>query len=189
MTPDASHNWRERIETQRKQKAEYFRDHPHSPLAQAEFEGLSYFEIDESYRFVLPLHTNDDPETITVETTADGEQEYLRHGEFRFEIDGESVTLQAFRPPGEERLWVPFRDETNGDETYGAGRYIDLEPDTHETADGWILDLNEAYNPTCAYNTAYECPLIPMGNWLDIRVEAGEKDYPGDPVDPHHGHH
>jgi hypothetical protein len=155
-----------------------------------QFPGLDYFEPDPDYRFVLPLHEHDEKEVITVETTADGEQQYLRWGEFRFELDGEQYTLQAYRPNREaDRLWVPFRDQTNDEETYGAGRYIDLEFNHHRTDDGWVLDFNAAYNPTCAYNYAYECPMIPMDNWLDVRIEAGERDFPAEAAKPSgHGH-
>jgi uncharacterized protein (DUF1684 family) len=188
------HDWRARLEQARDQKREYFRESRRSPLAPEQqgegFPGLAYFDPDPAYRFVLELHEHDDPEAVTVETTADGEQTYLRWGEFRFELDGEMYTLQAYRPDRDaDRLWVPFRDDTNDEETYGAGRYLDLEPETHHTDDGWVLDFNEAYNPTCAYNYAYECPMIPMENWLDVRIEAGEKAFPGEPADPHgHGH-
>lgn len=187
MTADTDADWEEQTEEQRRQRERYFREHPQSPIPEETFVGLAYYPIREKYRFVIPLEEHDDPELITVETTADGEQQYHRHGEFSVELDGKEITLQAYRPPEADRLWVPFRDETNDDETYGAGRYLDLDPESHETADGWIVDFNAAYNPTCTYNTAYECPLIPMENWLDIRIEAGEKDYPGEPVDPH-GH-
>jgi len=188
-TPD---EWVERLRSDREAKTEYFRDSPHSPLPVGMrgdgFPGLSYFDPDPSYRFRLPLYEHDEKETVTVETTADGEQTYRRWGEFRFEVAGESVTLQAYRPgDGDDRFWVPFRDETNGEETYDAGRYLDLEPDEHEVDGEWVLDFNRAYNPTCAYNYAYECPLIPMENWLDVRVEAGERDFPAEPADPH-GH-
>ncbi|MFB6200624.1 MAG: DUF1684 domain-containing protein [Halorhabdus sp.] len=179
----------EQIREQREQKAQYFAEHPRSPFpSHADFEGLDYYDVDPAYRYELPLEEHDETEEITVETTADGEQHYVRYGAFTVEIDGEAVTLQAYKPvSGEDRLWVPFRDETNGEETYGAGRYLDLEPAHHKTDDGnWILDLNQAYNPTCAYNEAYECPLIPMENWLDVRVEAGEKAYPGEPVGHDH---
>jgi len=186
-TPD---EWTDRLQSEREAKVAYFRDSPHSPLPPKmrgdEFPGLSYFDPDPAARFVLPLHEHDEKETVTVETTADGEQTYRRWGEFRFEVDGESVTLQAYRPAdGGDRFWVPFRDETNGEETYDAGRYLDLEPDDHEVDGEWVLDFNRAYNPTCAYNHAYECPLIPMENWLDGRIEAGEKDFPAEPADPH----
>lgn len=191
MTHDTD-TWIEQTRHNRESKKEYFGESPRSPLPpemQGEkFPGLEYYEIDPEYRYVLDLEEHEQKETVTVETTAEGEQTYLRWGAFRFELDGDRV-LQAYRPDREaDRLWVPFRDETNGEETYGAGRYIDLEDDEHLTDDGWILDLNQAYNPTCAYNYAYECPLIPRENWLDVRVEAGEKDFPAEPAEPHRGH-
>ena len=89
-------------------------------------------------------------------------------------------TLHAYKSaPDEERLFVPFRDKTSGEETYGAGRYLDLEPDEGLTAGGkWILDLNMAYNPWCAYSEDYACPFVPPENWLDLPIRAGEKNYP-----------
>jgi uncharacterized protein (DUF1684 family) len=76
-------------------------------------------------------------------------------------------------------LFVPFRDKTNGKETYSAGRYIDLDSDKDCTPDEkWIVDFNRAYNPWCVYSKEYTCPFIPPENWLEIPVKAGEKDYP-----------
>ncbi|ELY97377.1 DUF1684 domain-containing protein [Natrialba asiatica] len=178
MTTD----WRRAIETQREEKDRYFGGDPHSPIPSDEresFDGLEYYPIDEAYRFELPLHEYNDPEPVTVGTSTDGERKYLRWGEFRFTVDGEDITLQAYKAdPDDDRLWVPFRDVTSGDETYGAGRYLDLEGDGHRTDDGnWILDFNEAYNPTCAYSDRYECPLPPTENWLEISIEAGEQAY------------
>jgi len=181
--------WADNIRQQREAKRDHFKNSPRSPLPDeqrgAAFPGLAYYEPDPAYRFVLPLEEHDTKESVTVETTADGEQTYLRWGAFTFEIDGETYSLQAYRPDREaDRFWVPFRDETSGETTYGAGRYLDLEPDTHRVDDGWILDFNAAYNPTCAYNHAYECPMIPPENWLDVRIEAGEQEFPGEPADP-----
>ena len=173
--------WQSALETQRREKDQYFTDHPHSPLPPEEresFDGLEYYPIDDQYRFEVQLEAYEDPETVLVGTSTEGEQEYQRVGQFRFTIDSEEVAIQAYRSsPSEHRLWVPFRDETSGTETYGAGRYLDLEPETHRVNDHWILDFNEAYNPTCAYSPHYECPLPPMENWLDVRIEAGEKDF------------
>jgi uncharacterized protein (DUF1684 family) len=179
-------DYERRLEEQRESREEYFGEHPHSPVPSEQFAGLEYYPVDRSYRFELALREHEEVERLTVETSAGGQQEYLRWGEFQFELAGEGQTLQAYRAgPDEERFWVPFRDETNDEETYGAGRYLDLEPDSHQAADGrWVLDFNEAYNPTCAYNEAYECPLIPMENWLDVPVRVGERAYPGDPVEP-----
>ena len=77
------------------------------------------------------------------------------------------------------KLFIPFRDQTGGKETYGAGRYIDIDPDKHINADGkWILDFNVAYNPWCAYSESYTCPIVPTENWLKVPINAGEKNYP-----------
>lgn len=174
-------DWRNEVETFRRQKDRYFAEDDHSPIPPDEretFDGLRYYPIDEAYRFVLPLDEHEEPEPVVVGTSTDGEQEYLRWGEFHVEVDGAAVTVQAYKAaPDDDRLWVPFRDETSGEETYGAGRYIDLEPDEHRHDGEWVLDFNLAYNPTCAYSEQYECPLPPMENWLDVRIEAGEKSY------------
>jgi uncharacterized protein (DUF1684 family) len=80
--------------------------------------------------------------------------------------------------PREERLFIPFRDGTCGKETYGAGRYLDLEPAEHLTDEGkWIVDFNEAYNPWCAYSEDYACPFVPPENRLRVPVRAGERNY------------
>ncbi|SEO68990.1 hypothetical protein SAMN05216388_10176 [Halorientalis persicus] len=175
-------DWIDDIEAQRRQKDRYFGEDPRSPIPEderADFDGLDYFPVDPAYRFEVELEAYDEPERVVVGTSTDGEQEYLAWGEFTVEIDGEPVTVTAYKgDPEEDRLWVPFRDATSGEATYGAGRYIDLEPDQHRTDRGtWILDFNEAYNPTCAYSDRYECPLPPTENWLAVPIEAGEKNY------------
>ncbi|ERG94532.1 DUF1684 domain-containing protein [Haloquadratum walsbyi] len=181
-TPD---DWQEEIQKTRANKEQYFRSSDRSPMPPnfrgESFPGLEYYPINPDYRFNIPLARDDDPEIITVETTADGEQTYRRVGEFNLTVDKTAISIAAYEPTDStDRLWVPFRDTTSGSETYGAGRYVDLEPAEDHTDNGaWTLDLNRAYNPTCAYNPAYECPLVPAENWLDIPVEAGEKDFPG----------
>ena len=172
-------DWRDELLRDRDAKDEFFTTDGHSPLPEAvreAFDGLAYFEPEPALRFEVPLHEHDEKAPLTVATTTDGEQEYLRWGEFTFEIDGTEQTLQAYKSdPNQPRLWVPFRDETNGDETYGGGRYLDLE-DPHDRVDGtWVLDFNRAYNPTCVYSELYECPMVPGENWLAVPIEAGEK--------------
>ena len=170
----------ERVRERCREKDEFFAAHPESPVPAAEresFEGLRYFDPDPAYRVEVPLREHADPEEITVETTHEGERRYLNVGEFDATVGGTEVTLQAYRPVGGgDRLWVPFRDATNGEETYPAGRYLDLAGPDDRTDDGeWVVDFNEAYNPYCAYSEAYECPLVPAENWLDVPVRAGEK--------------
>ncbi len=187
-------DWRAYLEQSRAARREYFGHSPRSPLPPEmkgdAFPGLAYYPPDPEYRFVLPLAEHDHKKTVTVETTADGKRQYLRWGAFTIDLAETTVTLQAYRPDrSTDRLWVPFRDATSGTETYGAGRYLDLEPGEHFINGEWILDFNEAYNPTCAYSGAYECPMVPSENWLEVPIEAGEKDFPGEPADPHgHGH-
>ncbi|MFC7046816.1 DUF1684 domain-containing protein [Halobacteriaceae archaeon GCM10025711] len=183
-------SWEQAMRQTRQEKDDFFARHPNSPIPQDQreaFDGLDYFPPDPDLRYELELHEHDEKETVEIDTTTEGVRNYLRWGEFRFEVNGEECTLQAYKADADERrLWVPFRDETNKtDETYGAGRYIDLEMGEHTTTDGnWVLDFNQAYNPYCAYSAMYECPLIPMENWLDVRIEAGEKNY-----DSPHGYH
>jgi len=115
-----------------------------------------------------------------VALTKGQEREFLRWGEFRFTIGGEEQALQTYKSdPEEKRLFVPFKDATSGKETYGAGRYLDLEPESDLTPDGkWVLDFNKAYNPWCVYSKDYTCPVVPRENWLEVAIPAGEKDYP-----------
>ncbi|SEK53512.1 DUF1684 domain-containing protein [Haloferax larsenii] len=192
MTDDS---WRTTLLQHREQKDRFLAADQHSPIPPDQreyFDGLDYFDPEPGLRFELALEAYDDPETITIGTTTDGERDYLVWGAFEFEIDGETYSLDAYRTtPEEDRLWVPFRDETNTEETYGAGRYLDLEA-ADRTDDGqWVLDFNYAYNPFCAYSPQYECPLVPMENWLEVRIEAGEMDYEGPESSdgsPAHGH-
>lgn len=174
-------SFKEQIEREREQKDEYFKKHPRSPIPREEkdeFDGLNYYEVNPDLRFKLELTEHEDKEKIKVEDSKGNKQEFIKWGEFNFKIDGEQVTLQAFKgDKSEGRLWVPFKDETNGKETYGAGRYIDLEPQEHKENGKWILDLNQAYSPSCAYNEGFVCPFIPPENWLDVEIEAGEKNY------------
>lgn len=118
--------------------------------------------------------------TMQIEDTKGNIKRFLRWGEFRFNDGNEKCAIQAYKSaPEEERLFIPFRDATSGKETYGAGRYLDLDPEEHYTAEGkWILDFNKAYNPWYAYSVFYACPFVPPENWLEVLVRAGERNYP-----------
>lgn len=115
---------------------------------------------------------------ITVRTSTDGERESLRWRELHFRLADDAVCLQAYgQCPDGERYRVPFRDEPTGEETYGAGRYLDLGDDERLDTETWVLDFDRVYSHLYAYSEAYECPLVPTGNWLDVRIEAGEKTF------------
>jgi len=177
-----STQWEQGMEEARKEKDWFFGNAPQSPLPagrRRDFKGLTYYPIGRAYRFELDLHEHEGKETVETGDTAGQMRTLWRRGEFRFVIDDHECTLQAYKSdPGEERLFVPFRDETCGQETYGAGRYLDLEPAQHLTSEGkWIVDFNEAYNPWCAYSKDYACPFVPPENWLQVAVRAGERSY------------
>lgn len=175
--------WMEDIQIARKEKDAFFGSgHPQSPIPPDElfkFKGLDYYPPDPKYRFEINLYEHPEKKIIAVKDSKGGERELIRWGEFRFKIDDKECIVQAYKSNStEEHVSVLFRDATSGNETYGAGRYLDLEHGTHQTSDGkWILDFNLAYNPWCAYSENYVCPFVPPENWLDIPIFAGEKMY------------
>jgi uncharacterized protein len=175
--------WREDIERVRKEKDVFFGSgHPQSPIPPdrlLQFKGLNYYPLDSKYRFEIALHEHKEKKLLKVKDSKGGERELIRWGEFRFKIEDKNCILQTYKSsPAEENVSVLFRDATSGKETYGAGRYLDLEPGTHQNPDGkWILDFNLAYTPWCAYSENYVCPFVPPENWLDVPVLAGEKMY------------
>ena len=174
--------WKKRVEMQRRQKDMFFASHTQSPLPvqyRLAFQGLAYWAPDPGYRFEVELREYDDKKAIEVADTGGNTRRLQRCGELRFDVAGRPCALQAYKSdPDEERLFVPFRDETSDKESYGAGRYLDLEAERHLTQEGkWIVDFNEAYNPWCAYSENYVCPFVPPENWLQVAIEAGEKNY------------
>jgi len=176
--------WKAETKKEREVKDRFFRSrYPGSPIPsedRAKFKGLDYFPPDPAYRFELELHEHKEKRVVRIAYTKGQEQDFLRWGEFRFKVGDKEQAIQAYKSdPAEERLFILFRDATSGKETYGAGRYLDLEPGSHRTANGkWILDFNKAYNPWCVYSENYTCPLVPQENWLDMSIHAGEKEYP-----------
>lgn len=159
----------------RRAKDEFFRTSHDSPLTHADrhdFEGLNYYEPNADLVFTLPVEPGDGSE-VSFETSDNRVKTYRKAGKVRFEVEGEPVelTLYATGHPG---YFVPFRDKTSGDTTYGAGRYLDIEANDDRTA---TLDFNLAYNPSCVYDEGYSCPIPPIENWLQVPIEAGEKSF------------
>ena len=183
MTEEDVENLKSNIEIDRKQKDQFFGSgHPQSPIQGSDlskFKGLNYFPPRYEFRFELELKENKNKTIINIKDTKNQDRSLIRWGVFQFKVDGKDCTLHAYKSNHEEeRLFIPFRDKTSGKETYGAGRYLDLESDKDQTSDGkWILDFNYAYNPWCAYSDDYACPFVPPENWLDVEIKAGEKNY------------
>jgi uncharacterized protein (DUF1684 family) len=112
-----------------------------------------------------------------METSTGDEREQYRWGRVQFEVDGQLAELKIYSDYDGEALFLPFKDQTHGRETYGAGRYLDNHrPGLRRIgADQIELDFNYAYNPYCAYSPNYSCPLPPRENWLAVPIRAGEK--------------
>lgn len=154
---------------------------PESPRF-AQYKGLSYFPIDLSYRYELPLIPDPKPDTIIIMSTRGNQRRALRVGWFEFMVGKTRCRLEADRllEPGigEGDFGVFFRDATCGKESYSLGRYVNAEP----LPDGrYVLDFNFAYNPACAISEHYNCPIPPKDNRLKVAIRAGEKD-------PHYAH-
>jgi uncharacterized protein (DUF1684 family) len=160
----------------RQQKDTFMRRHPQSPLAREQrqgFSGLAYFPYNAALRLELPLDRDVPDEAIELETSTGDQQEYRRAGKIRFAVDEEPADLTIFQNEDGD-LFLPLRDSTSGNESYAAGRY--LEP--HAIDDQNILvDFNYLYNPYCAYNDQWSCPLPPRENWLTVPIRAGERKF------------
>lgn len=162
----------------RQAKDTFFKNDPDSPILAAEraaFRNLAYFPVDGAYQVPAALVEErvSPPVEMTLATSKGVPRRVVKVGTLRFTVAGSPLTLSAFA--GEEglaRLFVPFGDTTNRQETYGGGRYMDLD----RTPTGlYDLDFNRAYNPYCVYNISYECPVPPAENRLNIAIRAGER--------------
>jgi uncharacterized protein (DUF1684 family) len=182
---EGPHDYQSAISGYRAEKDAFFKTSPHSPLPADEreaFEGLPYYPIDEDLVFEglrLEPYAGDEPSDFQIPTSDGKLRPAHRAGAFSFDLDGAPRRLTAYVMDGgnPESLFLPFLDQTSGHETYGAGRYLDLEPDEDGT---YAIDFNQAYHPSCVYAPQYSCPLTPAENRLATRIEAGERLPEGD---------
>jgi len=163
-------------------KDNIFRTHPQSALnaeQQAAFTGLHYYYYDPAYRVTAKVDLNVEPETLVIELEGDGSFSYRRFGQVTFTLPTGTGTLSLFWINGYGGgVFLPFGDATNRQTTYGAGRYLYdtiKGADLGATTDSLILDFNYAYNPSCAYNERWVCPLAPRENRLPFPIPVGEK--------------
>ena len=158
----------------RNDKDEFFKSSPDSPISDRDgFEGLDYYDEATALSFELEVEPGDGSE-VRVQTSDGRERIYTRDAVVSFEVDNEEVSLTLYGTDHSHGYFLPFRDATSGKETYGAGRYLDIEPANRGKVK---IDFNLAYNPFCVYNDGYSCPLPPGENWLQVSIRAGEKDY------------
>ncbi|WP_033956173.1 DUF1684 domain-containing protein [Psychroserpens jangbogonensis] len=170
-------------EFQREMNSEY-KDATSSPLKDKDrkhFEGLDFFKFDSTYVVKANLKRTPDTEWFDMKTTTSRVSPERIYGILTFELKGQTYTLNVYQGKDlmekeglADYLFLPFIDETNGEESYGGGRYIDLRIPEGDTIE---IDFNKAYNPYCAYNDKYSCPIVPRGNYLALNVRAGVKAF------------
>lgn len=158
----------------------YIKYYEDSPLEQDEisyFDALDYFAIDENYKISAKFVELDSKDTFTIPLTSEKSINFLKYGKaiFSYKGDPQELILLKHIKSKNNRLFLPFKDKTNGEITYGAGRYLDVNYTTGE--EKIIIDFNLAYNPYCAYNVNYKCPMVPKENLLNKEIRAGEKAF------------
>lgn len=170
-------------EFQKKMNAD-FKDATKSPLKDKDrkkFKGLDFFKFDSTYVVKADFVRTPEERVFKMKTTTDRLPEYVKYGYLTFELEGQTHQLNVYqnqnlinKPGFENYLFLPFLDNTNGETSYGGGRYIEMRiPE----GDAVIIDFNTAYNPYCAYNEKYSCPIVPRENYLDLDIRAGVKAF------------
>lgn len=161
-----------------------FKDAAKSPLTDRDrkiFRSLDFFKFDSIYMVNADFKRTPDETPFKMKTTTDREVDYIKYGEATFTIKDKILKLNVYQDLDmakevgqEEALFLPFMDNTNGVESYKGGRYIEVKLPKDDKI---FIDFNKAYNPYCAYNKKYSCPIVPSENILYVRIEAGVKKY------------
>jgi uncharacterized protein (DUF1684 family) len=167
----------------RKEINHQYGDKDKSPLKEedrAEFKKLEFFDIDAEFAVHSKLTWFEEDSVFEMKTTTARLAKYRRSGVASFEIGGKELELVFYQnvkgaanPLYKDHYFLPFKDNTNGGESYGGGRYIDLIIEDEATEDQ--INFNVAYNPYCAYNDKYSCPIVPSENYIDVEINAGVK--------------
>lgn len=171
-----------------KHREEYKQDflkNERSPLDSADLLNLRFFEANERYRVASTFKRTPGEKPFDLPTSSGTSKPFVKYGVLAFELDGQQLQLAVYQnlalrnvPAYAQYLFLPFRDATNGEETYGGGRYLDLTIAEVEAVKP-ILDFNLCYNPWCHYSDGYNCPIPPSENTLEIEIPVGEATWAG----------
>jgi uncharacterized protein (DUF1684 family) len=172
----------QRVMEWRRERDNFFKTHERSPLPPGQkrvFKALEYYPFSPKYIFFGQIeryifYINDPSYLAIFQTNKGTHKRYIRYGRFHFSLDDKTHTIEIYKSILSDTLFIPFKDETNGKETYEGGRYIDAEILVDYKM---VLDFNMAYHPPCAYNNQLICVLPPRENVLDIPIRAGEKTF------------
>ncbi|SKC79075.1 DUF1684 domain-containing protein [Ohtaekwangia koreensis] len=169
------------IEQEREEKDQFMRTSKESPFANKKetFQGLKYYPIDIRYKVTADLTAIPNKKVVLLSTSDGKEQQYVEYAYAEFDLNGYHNKLLILEMidtgPFRGKLFLAFGDETSAGETYGAGRYLDVEK--VQGSNTITLDFNMAYNPYCAYAEEFSCPFPPPENLLKVAIRAGEKVY------------
>ncbi len=154
---------------------------PLPPEMRSDFKGHHFYPIDKSYQLTAKFIKTENAKAFKMKTSTDRLPEYIKYGVLLFDLDDQQHQLSLYQNISlakvgqyKDYLFLPFKDTTNGEQTYGGGRYIDFKIPTNDVV---ILDFNKSYNPYCAYSDKFSCPIPPNENHLPIAIPAGIKKY------------
>jgi uncharacterized protein len=164
-----------RLANERLVKDKFMKESAQSPFKnKAQFVKLNYFNIDNKFKITARLELLKSKQLFVLQTTGNEKDSLQVYGKIYFEINNTSQSALLFRSVVNKLLFFPFRDATSGKETYGGGRYLDI-PISNVLGNKVQIDFNQAYQPYCAYNHEYVCPVPPKENTISVAITAGEK--------------
>jgi len=170
----------EEVESERNEIVDYMRNDPESPFnkkGKVEYEGLNFFDVDPKFKVKARIEKISSPIPIIIQMTNGETADYFKYAIAHFSLNGEKQELFLLKSKkyfDEPYLFLPFYDETSADESYGGGRFLNVD---YEDEKEIFLDFNMAYNPYCAYTDTYRCPIPPAENKITVKVTAGERNY------------
>lgn len=179
----------EYIEALAQHRVEYkkgFAEGERAPIrTKEELDLMDFYPADESYSCTCKFEVDSDAPIIEMATYAGKKKNFMRYGSAHCEAKGQKISLGLYKnaqhanhPIYGKKMFLPFKDYTNGESTYGGGRYMDV-PTSNIKGDEIVLDFNHCYNPWCAYSDGYNCPIPPIENHLKIEMLVGEKSWKG----------
>lgn len=188
----SSVKYNQELKSYRKAYKAEFNSNEHAPLKAQQLKDMRFYPPNTNFKVEAVLKINEITETFEIPTSSGSKKEFYKYADAFFEIDGKKYHVEIIRnikllqiPKYKDYLFLPFYDLTNGEETYGGGRYIDLDINDIKN-NKLIIDFNKCYNPYCAYSIGYNCPIPPVANRLETAIKAGEKLYAGEYIgEPH----
>ncbi|GGZ39901.1 hypothetical protein GCM10007049_36630 [Echinicola pacifica] len=173
-------DYKARVLAERTRQFKFLKFNDESPLTpdqKKELDSLDCFDVAPEYKVRARLVPLQERQVLEIPMTDGTQEKYLKHSYAEFELNGKALRLlllQSVTEPDKKNFFLPFADKTSGESTYGGGRYLNIRQDGFNSI---TLDFNLAYNPYCAYNPDFACPIPPKENLLEVAIEAGEKNY------------